>query len=200
MRLASFGVGAVSAGLDEVGRGCIAGPVVAAAVVLDSANPISGLKDSKKLSISKRILLANEIQQKAISWSIGRADAEEVDHLNILQASLTAMTRAHRMLETHTDIALVDGNQAPPLDCPVETIVGGDDLIDSISAASILAKVYRDREMMIAHELFPHYGFDKHMGYPTKMHILALDEFGPCDLHRMSFAPVAKIIRKRASI
>mgnify|MGYP006268224551 CR=1 FL=1 len=186
----------ISAGLDEVGRGCIAGPVVAAAVVLDPNHTINGLRDSKKLSFSKRVQLSDEIQKKAIAWSIARADAEEIDHLNILQASLKAMARAHGMLEMHTDIARVDGNQAPPLNCPVETIVGGDDLIECISAASILAKVYRDREMTIAHELYPHYGFDRHMGYPTHMHLRALDEYGPCDLHRRSFAPVSKSLRK----
>jgi ribonuclease HII len=193
-------MGSISAGLDEVGRGCIAGPVVAAAVVLDPNNAIDGLRDSKKLSFAKRLQLADEIRKKALSWSIARADAEEIDHLNILQASLKAMARAHKMLEIHTEIALVDGNQAPLLDCPVETFVGGDDLIDCISAASILAKVYRDREMIIAHALFPHYGFDRHMGYPTPMHIRALDEFGPCALHRKSFSPVLKALRKKTSL
>jgi len=182
------------AGLDEAGRGPLVGPVVAAAVILDPDNPIDGLRDSKKLSEKKREALAAEIRQRALAWSVVSVSAEDIDRINILQASLLAMQRAGESLSVQPDIALVDGNHCPSMSCRVEAIVKGDSKVAAISAASILAKVDRDRQMLQLHAQYPQYGFDKHKGYPTKVHMELLREYGPCPLHRKSFAPVRKLL------
>jgi len=182
------------AGLDEAGRGPLVGPVVAAAVILDPDNPIDGLRDSKKLSEKKREALAAEIRQRALAWSVVSVSAEDIDRINILQASLLAMQRAGESLSVQPDIALVDGNHCPSMSCRVEAIVKGDSKVAAISAASILAKVDRDRQMLQLHAQYPQYGFDKHKGYPTKVHMELLREHGPCPLHRKSFAPVRKLL------
>ena len=179
------------AGVDEVGRGPLAGPVVAAAVILDPARPIAGLADSKTLSPLRREQLATEIRAKTLAWALGRAEVAEIDRLNILQASLLAMQRAIAALSIVPDQALVDGNRCPPLACPCRAIVKGDATVPAISAASILAKVARDAEMGELHERYPRYGFAQHKGYPTAAHRDALRRFGPCPEHRRSFAPVA---------
>ena len=182
----------LTAGVDEVGRGPLAGPVVAAAVILDPDKPIEGLADSKKLTKKRREQLYDEIMLKAMAWSIARAEVEEIDELNILQASLLAMSRAVAALPISPDHALVDGNQLPPLNCTAEAIVKGDEKIPAISAASIIAKVARDREMAAMELKYPGYGFSKHSGYPTKMHMQALKELGVTPIHRRSFAPVRR--------
>ena len=182
------------AGVDEVGRGPLAGPVVAAAVILDPGSPIEGLMDSKKLSEKRREELAQEIRQKALAWAIARAEVEEIDTMNILQASLLAMQRAVEQLPVTPQHVLVDGNRCPQLSYSVEAIVRGDDLVPAISAASIIAKVARDREMMEMAQRFPGYGFDGHKGYPTKMHIQALNTLGVCPIHRRSFGPVKRCL------
>lgn len=182
------------AGFDEAGRGCLAVAVIAAAVILpNDAPPIDGLTDSKKLSAKKREHLARVIEERAIAWSIGRCDPLEIDRLNILQASMLAMQRAHASLKIPPDLALIDGNRCPDLSCPTRAIIGGDLSEPPISAASILAKVFRDREMTLADELFPGYGFAIHKGYPTKQHRSALASLGPSPLHRLSFAPVRQL-------
>jgi ribonuclease HII len=178
------------AGVDEVGRGPLAGDVVTAAVILDDDNPIQGLADSKKLTEKRREQLEDIIKEKALAWSLGRAVPEEIDELNILQATLLAMKRAVEGLNLKPSHALVDGNQAPNLACPVTTIIKGDQSEPAIAAASILAKVARDREMKVMDELYPGYGFAQHKGYPTKQHQLALMELGPTIIHRRSFKPV----------
>ncbi|MCF6229829.1 MAG: ribonuclease HII [Gammaproteobacteria bacterium] len=180
------------AGVDEVGRGPLAGPVVAAAVILDPDNPIEGLADSKKISKKRREQLYEEIIQKAMAWSIARAEVEEIDEINILQASLLAMSRAVATLPISPDHALVDGNKLPLLNCTAEAIVKGDEKVPAISAASIIAKVARDREMAAMELKYPGYGFDKHSGYPTKAHMQALKELGVTPIHRRSFAPVRR--------
>ena len=180
------------AGIDEVGRGCIIGPVIAAAVILDPQRPIHGLTDSKKLSEKKRQRLAAEIKSSALGWAIGRAEASEIDTINILQASLLAMQRAVSQLNPQPDLARVDGNRLPLLPCPGEAIVQGDLLISEISAASILAKVSRDEEMLILDKLYPGYDLAIHKGYPTKAHLAALNQHGPCPQHRFSFGPVKR--------
>ena len=182
------------AGVDEVGRGPLAGPVVAAAVILDPARPITGLADSKKLSPVRREQLAAEIRAKALAWALGRAEVAEIDQLNILQASLLAMQRAVAALSIAPEKVLVDGNRCPVLACPCEAIVKGDATIPAISAASILAKVARDAELRELHERYPHYGFAQHKGYPTAAHREALCRQGPCPEHRRSFAPVAAVL------
>lgn len=182
----------VIAGVDEVGRGPLAGPVVAAAVILNRNAVIEGLKDSKQLSAAKRQYLSNEIHQKALAVAIGRAEVNEIDRLNILQASLLAMQRAVAALALAPTLVLVDGNRSPKWVYRSHAIIRGDQLIDSISAASIVAKVYRDQEMVQYHEQFPQYGFNQHMGYGTAMHLQALRQHGPCAIHRQSFAPVRK--------
>lgn len=182
------------AGVDEVGRGCIVGPVIAAAVILDLQQPISGLTDSKKLSAKKRDLLAKTIKQQAISWAVGRAEPSEIDHINILQASLLAMQRAVKSLSVQPDWLKVDGNQYPDINCPGETIIQGDLLVAEISAASIIAKVYRDKEMAVLDALYPGYEFIKHKGYPTKLHKEKLTELGVTEYHRRSFSPVRKML------
>ena len=179
------------AGVDEVGRGPLAGPVVAAAVILDPARPIAGLADSKTLSPLRREQLAVEIRAKALAWALGRAEVAEIDRINILQASLLAMQRAVAALGTVPDQALVDGNRCPRLACPCRAIIRGDATVPAISAASILAKVARDAELRELHERYPQYGFAQHKGYPTAAHRDALRRFGPCPEHRRSFAPVA---------
>jgi len=182
------------AGIDEVGRGCIVGPVVAAAVILDSSRPIAGLTDSKKLTEKKRRLLAEQIKANALCWAVARAEASEIDRINILQATLVAMQRAFSQLEHRPDYVMVDGNRLPNLDCPGEAVVQGDLLIAEISAASILAKVARDEEMQILDRLYPGYAFAVHKGYPTQQHLLKLQHLGVTAQHRKSFAPVKKYL------
>lgn len=179
-----------TAGVDEAGRGPLAGPVVAAAVILHPGRPIEGLDDSKKLNEQKREALFPLIQERARAWSIIQIPPAEIDRLNILQATLLGMKQAVEALEPRPSLALVDGNRPPDLPCAVRTIVGGDALEPAISAASILAKVSRDRLMLEMHERFPEYGFDRHKGYPTAAHMKKLVELGPCEIHRRSFAPV----------
>jgi len=179
-------------GIDEAGRGPLAGPVVAAAVILDPARPIPGLNDSKKLSEKKRLVLAELIRERAIAWAVAEASVEEIDRINILQASLLAMQRAVAGLAVRPISALVDGNRCPKLDIPAEAIIQGDGKIASIAAASILAKTVRDAGMRVLHAQYPQYGFDRHMGYPTAAHFKALEDHGASPLHRRSFGPVAK--------
>ncbi|MBK7464171.1 MAG: ribonuclease HII [Betaproteobacteria bacterium] len=179
-------------GIDEAGRGPLAGPVVAAAVILDPARPIPGLNDSKKLSEKKRLVLAEMIRERAIAWAVAEASVEEIDRINILQASLLAMQRAVAGLAVRPISALVDGNRCPKLDIPAEAIVQGDGKIASIAAASILAKTVRDAGMRVLHAQYPQYGFDRHMGCPTAAHFKALEEHGASPVHRRSFGPVAK--------
>jgi len=183
------------AGVDEVGRGPLAGPVVAAAVILHPARPIEGLADSKKLSEKRREALDLQIREQALCWALGRAEPEEIDRINILQASLLAMQRAVAALSTLPELALVDGNRAPQLACRVRTIVGGDASEPAISAASIIAKVARDREMVALDTRYPGYGLAKHKGYPTKQHIEALRQLGVSDIHRRSFGPVQQLLK-----
>ncbi|WP_428101759.1 ribonuclease HII [Candidatus Rariloculus sp.] len=189
--------GAVIAGVDEAGRGPLAGPVVAAAVILDAGKPVAGLRDSKALSECRRTRLAREIRRNAVAFSLGISGPGEVDELNILQASLLAMERAVLGLTVHPDVVRVDGNQIPAFkDHPgrylTEAVVRGDQSVPCISAASILAKVCRDRLMRRWHRRFPGYGFDRHKGYPTRAHIEALHKLGPCAIHRTSFAPLRR--------
>ena len=182
-------------GVDEVGRGPLAGAVVAAAVILDPANPIDGLADSKKLSEKRREQLFPEIQEKAIAWSLGRAEVEEIDRINILQASLLAMRRAVEGLVTRPEHALIDGNRVPGgLPCSARAIVGGDGSEPAIAAASIIAKVSRDREMVELDAVYPGYGLARHKGYPTKAHIEALRIQGVSVIHRRSFGPVRRLL------
>ena len=182
------------AGVDEVGRGSLVGAVVTAAVILDPNNPIEGLGDSKKLSEKKRLLLAQEIKQKALAWSLGRAEPAEIDELNILHATMLAMQRAIKSLKIRPHCVLVDGNRIPELDIPAQAIVKGDSLVPEISAASILAKVARDAEMLALDKQFPQYAFAQHKGYSTKLHLEKLAEFGVLPQHRRSFAPVRKLV------
>ncbi len=183
------------AGVDEVGRGPLVGAVVTAAVILDPNKPISGLMDSKKLSEKKRTLLFDEIIEKALCWSLGRAEAYEIDEMNVLAASLLAMERAVSGLSLQPDYVLVDGNQLPKnLTIPAQAVVKGDDRVAEISAASIVAKVMRDREMEILDQHYPQYGFAKHKGYPTKAHLEALAKYGVISEHRKTFKPVKNIL------
>ncbi|VAW99398.1 Ribonuclease HII [hydrothermal vent metagenome] len=182
------------AGVDEVGRGPLAGPVVAAAVILDPDNPIEGLMDSKKLTEKRREILAVEIKQKALSWALGRAEVEEIDQINILQASLVAMSRAVAGLTVAPQQVLVDGNKCPDVPYPVEAIIKGDSLVESISAASIIAKVARDTEMVQLDAEYPGYGLAKHKGYPTAMHRQALIDLGVTIIHRRSYKPVRDVL------
>jgi ribonuclease HII len=181
-------------GVDEVGRGPLAGPVVAAAVILDPARPIDGLADSKRLSAGRREALDELIRERALAWAIGRAEVEEIDRLNILQASLLAMQRAVEALHPAAGEALVDGNRLPRLGCPARAIVGGDGSVPCISAASILAKVTRDSEMRALDRLHPGYGLAQHKGYPTAAHLEALGRLGVSPVHRRSFAPVRRLL------
>lgn len=185
--------GALVAGVDEAGRGPLCGPVVVAAVILDDENPIAGLNDSKKLSERKREALFDEIYAKALCCSIAQASVEEIDRLNILQATMLAMTRAVEGLRLLPHKVLVDGNRIPPLKVRAEAIVQGDAKVAAISAASILAKVTRDRWCADIDKQYPHYGFAKHKGYGTAQHLQALRAYGPTEFHRRSFAPVAQL-------
>ena len=178
------------AGVDEVGRGPLAGPVIAAAVILDPSRPIIGLRDSKKLSAGRRAELAQIIESQALAVGIGRAEVAEIDLLNILRASLLAMERAVANLALQPDVVYVDGNVTPSLAMPAVAVIGGDDRVASISAASIVAKVFRDREMDRAAAHYPNYGFERHKGYATAAHLEAIERFGPSPLQRLSFAPI----------
>ncbi|SBS34976.1 Ribonuclease HII [Marinomonas aquimarina] len=187
--------GVLVAGADEAGRGPLAGDVVAAAVILDPNHPIVGLNDSKKLSEKKREALFDEIQAKALAFSIARASVAEIDEINILHASMLAMKRAIDALPTAAEHALIDGNRVPKeLPCPAEAVVKGDARHAAIAAASILAKVTRDREIVALDAQYPEYGFAKHKGYPTAVHLAAIQEHGVCDIHRRSFGPVKRIL------
>lgn len=179
-------------GVDEAGRGPLAGPVVAAAVILDPARPIAGLNDSKKLSAKKRVALAGLIRERALAWAVAEASVEEIDQLNILHASMLAMQRAVAALQVTPERALIDGNRCPSLAMPAEAVVQGDAKVAAIAAASILAKTVRDEGMLGLHAQYPHYGFDRHMGYPTAAHCAALAAHGVSPVHRRSFAPVAR--------
>jgi ribonuclease HII len=179
-------------GIDEAGRGPLAGPVVAAAVILDPARPIAGLNDSKKLSARKRELLAVLVRERAVAWAVAEASVEEIDRLNILQATMLAMQRAVAGLAVRPDSALVDGNRCPVLEMPVEAVIKGDGKIASIAAASILAKTVRDAGMLALDLRYPQYGFASHMGYPTAAHFKALEDHGAAPVHRRSFGPVAR--------
>jgi ribonuclease HII len=185
------------AGVDEVGRGPLAGDVVAAAVILDPARPIPGLRDSKKLSPRRREELALLIMEQAQSWSVARASVAEIDELNILQASLLAMHRAVRALEPQPAYVLVDGNRLPRWDYPSEPVVKGDDRVPAIAAASILAKVQRDRELVDLERQYPGYGFAAHKGYPTASHLEALRTLGVTPVHRRSFGPVRALLSEQ---
>lgn len=184
-------------GVDEAGRGSLVGAVYAAAVILDPAQPIVGLADSKKLSEKRREQLEIKIKQCAFAWSIAFASAREIDELNILQATMLAMQRAVLGLARRPDRALIDGNRCPDLDMEAQAIVQGDASVAEISAASILAKTARDAEMRLLHARFPQYGFDRHKGYPTPAHFVALQLHGVCPEHRRSFAPVARVLNLR---
>jgi ribonuclease HII len=185
------------AGVDEVGRGPLVGDVVTAAVILDPLHKIIGLADSKKLSEKKRDILAAEIKQYALAWSIGRASPQEIDELNILHATMLAMTRAVQGLSIQPTQVMVDGNRCPKWDYSSEAIVKGDGLIAEISAASIIAKVTRDKEMLVLDQQYPEYGFAKHKGYPTAFHLAKLAELGPLPQYRMSFKPVQQSLAMR---
>lgn len=184
-------------GIDEAGRGPLAGPVITAAVVLDPTRPLAGLRDSKQLTAARREALAGAIREHALAWALGRAEPEEIDRLNILQATLLAMRRAFDGLRPAPAAALVDGNARPDLPCHCEAVVRGDATVPAISAASILAKVARDQEMTMLERRFPGYGFARHKGYPTAAHLDALAQLGPCPAHRRSFGPVAALIDRR---
>ena len=183
------------AGVDEVGRGPLAGPVVAAAVILHPDRPIRGLKDSKQLTAEAREELADLVRSRALAWAVAWADHEEIDRINILQASLLAMARAVAALSVEPHEVQVDGNQIPPVSLPVTAIVGGDGKVKAIGAASILAKVERDAAMVRLHTLYPQYGFDEHKGYSTPQHLDALQRHGACAIHRRSFAPVQRCLQ-----
>jgi ribonuclease HII len=182
------------AGVDEAGRGPLAGPVVAAAVILDPGRSIEGLRDSKQLSEKRRETLAAQIRERALAWSLGRAEVEEIDRVNILQASLLAMQRAVAGLGLVPELVLVDGNRCPCVDCPVQAVVKGDSLVPAISAASIIAKVSRDQEMIALDGLYPGYGLAGHKGYPSKLHLEALQRLGVSPIHRRSYAPVRRVL------
>ena len=182
------------AGVDEVGRGPLAGPVVAAAVILNPDHPVEGLADSKALTEAKRQHLEEQIKTSALAWAIGRAEVEEIDQINILQASLLAMRRAILALRPQAEHALVDGNRCPDLPCSCEAIIKGDQTIGAISAASIIAKQARDQEMVEMDKLYPGYGFISHKGYPTRLHLESLQKLGVTPIHRRSFGPVKKVL------
>lgn len=186
--------GLLVAGVDEAGRGPLAGPVVAACVLLDPARPIPGLADSKTLSAGRREELAGLIRERALAWAVAEASVSEIDRLNILRASLLAMSRAVEALSIPPDEVLVDGLHCPTVGCRTRAVVGGDAIVASISAASILAKTVRDATMVQLHARFPGYGFDRHKGYPTPEHCEALRRLGAIEAHRRSFAPVRDVI------
>lgn len=183
-------------GVDEAGRGPLAGPVYAAAVILDPACPIHGLADSKKLSEKRRECLALEIREKALAFGIASASVDEIDRMNILQATLLAMRRAVEALPLQPALALIDGNRCPPLAMAVRAIIGGDATEPAISAASILAKTARDAEMRQLHAVFPQYALDRHKGYDTALHRAALEAHGPAHFHRKSFAPIRRLLEE----
>jgi len=192
------------AGVDEVGRGPLAGPVVAAVVLLDPERPIAGLRDSKKLSAPRRERLALLIRERALDFAIGVAQVEEIDAINILQATMLAMRRAVQTLKLRPGKIIIDGNKAPYLfdlvgDCPVETVPGGDDLVPAVSAASIIAKCWRDARMATLDREYPGYGLARHQGYPTAAHLAALASLGPTPIHRRSFAPVRSLLSRAAT-
>ena len=196
-----FSAGRLIAGVDEVGRGPLIGNVVAAAVILDPANPVAGLTDSKKLSEKKREQLFPLIQERALAWSIAWASPQEIDELNILHATMLAMQRAVSQLSVVPQFALIDGNRCPPgLPCASEAIIKGDLKEPAISAASILAKVYRDREMAELDQRYPDYGFARHKGYPTPEHLAALEALGALPEHRRSFRPVRERLQREANV
>jgi len=184
------------AGVDEAGRGPLAGPVIAGAVILDPDKPIEGLRDSKRLSASRRDELFDQIRERALAWAVGRADVEEIDRINILQATMLAMSRAVEALQPSADHALIDGNRCPDLSCTSRAIIKGDSKVPAISAASIMAKVTRDREMLDLDMRYPGYGLAQHKGYPSKAHIEALESLGVTPVHRRSYAPVRRIIER----
>lgn len=184
------------AGVDEVGRGCLAGPVVAAAVILDRNKPIAGLTDSKKLSEKRREYLSQLVQERALSWAIAEASVTEIEQLNILQASLLAMQRAIEKLDRQPDKVLVDGNHLPRLNQPAEAIIKGDSTVAAISAASILAKVYRDKLMVDYHQQYPCFSFHLHKSYGTKLHFAEIQQFGVLEIHRKSFEPIKTYLSK----
>jgi len=186
----------LEAGVDEAGRGPLAGPVVVAAVILPATYQLESLDDSKRLTALKRERLAPQIERQAIAFAVEFVEIDEIDRVNILQATMNGMQRAVENLRPAPHRALIDGNRAPPLSCEVTTMVGGDALVASISAASVLAKVYRDRLMLSMHSLYPDYGFDRHKGYPTAHHLERLKVLGPCPIHRKSFAPVRMAIER----
>lgn len=188
------------AGVDEVGRGPLVGAVVTAAVILDPQRPISGLADSKKLTEKRRQALSEQIKAQALAWSLGRAEAAEIDSLNILQATLLAMQRAIAQLSIVPDYVLVDGNRLPNLPMPAQAVVKGDARVAEISAASILAKVARDEEMYQLDQRYPQYGFAQHKGYPTALHLAKLAQWGPLAQHRRSFAPVRQALLTQCTI
>lgn len=188
------------AGVDEAGRGPLAGPVFAAAVILDPNRPIEGLTDSKKLTPKKRDQLAELIREQALAWSISSASREEIDDINILQATMLAMRRACEALPAKPELILIDGNRVPEgLSAPARAVVKGDSQVQAISAASILAKTARDAACLQMHELYPEYAFDQHKGYGTALHSERLQEFGPCPEHRRSFSPVQRALNDKAS-
>ena len=187
-------------GVDEAGRGPLVGAVVAAAVILDPNQPIDGLADSKTLSEKRRDALANLIRERALAFCVAQASPTEIDQLNILNATMLAMQRAVGGLVVPVALARIDGNRAPILPCAVQTIVGGDALDPSISAASILAKTERDAQMRALHEVYPIFGFDRHKGYPTAEHRRLLAQHGPCDAHRRSFGPVARALESGRTV
>lgn len=189
----------LTAGVDEVGRGPLAGPVLAAAVVLDPDRPVQGLRDSKRLSAARREVLADEIRACALAWSVGRAEVAEIDSLNILRASHLAMQRAVEGLPFGPELVFVDGNLVPFFGMPAVALVGGDALMPAISAAAILAKVTRDAEMVALAGRYPGYGLEQHKGYATARHLRALAEFGPTPQHRQSFAPVSGSVAPSSS-
>ncbi|MDX1588969.1 MAG: ribonuclease HII [Oleiphilaceae bacterium] len=189
--------GRLLAGVDEVGRGPLAGPVVTAAVILDPDRPIAGLNDSKRLSEKKREALFDEIREKALAWCVARAEVAEIDRFNIYQATLLAMTRAVAGLATAPEYVLVDGNRCPDWHWASEAVIKGDGRVPAISAASILAKVSRDREMQVLDRQYPGYGLAGHKGYPTQSHVAALDSLGVTPLHRRSFRPVREALERQ---
>jgi len=188
------------AGVDEAGRGPLAGPVVAGAVILDPRKSIDGLQDSKRLTAARREVLYEEIREKAMAWAVASADVGEIDRINILQATMLAMQRAVAALQPAAEYALIDGNRCPVLACPAEAIVKGDSRVPAISAASIMAKVTRDREMLSLDLQYPGYGLARHKGYPSKAHIEALETLGVTPIHRRSYAPVRRVMEKQAGI
>lgn len=185
------------AGVDEVGRGPLAGAVLAAAVILDPDNPIDGLRDSKQLSEKRRVELDPVIRERALYWCIARAEVAEIDEINILHASMLAMQRAVEGLGVLPDLAIIDGNRVPELPCPAEWLIKGDSKCDAIKAASIIAKVARDAEMIELDRHYPEYGLARHKGYPTKEHLQALQFHGVSPIHRMSFAPCQKVVKSQ---